>query len=58
MAESTTDEGVGIGLAFGAVATLGALYMLVSHAQVASSNGFAVAMVAGMLAVAAFHVFE
>ncbi|WP_435096970.1 DUF7525 family protein [Halarchaeum sp. P4] len=59
MAESTTDKSLGIGLAGGAVATLGALYLLINaHHQIAASSGFAVALVFAMLAVAAFHVFE
>lgn len=59
MAETSTDKGLGIGLVCGGIATLGALYTLVSGtAGTPASTGFAVAMVFGALAVASFHAFE
>jgi hypothetical protein len=57
---ATTDTGVGIPLALGTIATLGAVGMAVfglSGDQVASGWSFAVAVAAGTLAVAAAHVY-
>jgi hypothetical protein len=57
---ATTDTGVGIPLALGTIAVLGAVGMAVfglSGDQVASGWSFAVAVAAGTLAVAAAHVY-
>ncbi|GGN19504.1 DUF7525 family protein [Halarchaeum nitratireducens] len=54
MTETTTDEGIGVGLVCGAIATLGALGVLTG---VAVSTGFAVAVAFAALSVAAFHAF-
>lgn len=57
---STTDKGVGFGLLFGAVAMLAAVALAgfgLSGDQVAAGGSFAVAMLAGALAVAAYHVY-
>ena len=56
----TTDEAVGIPLALGTIAVLGAVGMAVfglSGDQVAAGWSFAVGMTAGTLAVAASHVY-
>jgi len=58
---TSTDKGVGIPLAFGAIAVIGAVGMAVfgmTGDQVASGWAFAVAMVAGTLAVAAYHGYD
>lgn len=53
-----SDVGIGLALAFGLVAVLAAVAMAVTvHDQVVAGWSFAVAMVAGSLAVAALHVF-
>jgi len=58
MPANTSDKGLGIGLVCGGIAALGALYALVTGtAGVAASNGFAVAVVFGALAVASIHAF-
>ncbi len=57
---ASTDKRVGIPLAFGTLAALGAVGMTVfgmTGDQVASGWSFAVAMLAGTLAVAAYHVY-
>lgn len=57
---ASTDKGVGIPLALAAVAVLGAVGMTVfglSGDQVASGWAFAIAMLAGTLSVAAYHVY-
>jgi len=58
MAETTTDRPLGIALVCGVVATLGALYTLVSGHGPAGGYGFAVAVAFGAFAVAALHAFE
>lgn len=58
---ASTDKGIAFPLAFGLVALLGAVGMTVfglSGDQVASGWSFAVAMVAGSLSVAAYHVYS
>ncbi|WP_254838223.1 DUF7525 family protein [Natronomonas marina] len=58
---ASTDKRVAFPLALGAVALLGAVGMTVfgiTGDQVASGWSFAVAMVAGSLAVAAYHVYS
>lgn len=58
---ATTDTRVAMPLAFGALAVLGAVGMTVfgmTGDQVASGWSFAVAMAAGTLAVAAYHVYD
>ena len=57
---ATTDERVGVPVALGAVAVFAAVGMAVfglSGDQVAAGSSFAVAMVAGTLAVAAAHAY-
>jgi ABC-type uncharacterized transport system permease subunit len=58
---ATTDNGVGVPLALGTIAVLGAGGMAafgLSGDQAASGWSFAVALAAGTLAVAAVHVYE
>lgn len=55
-----SDKGVGFGLLFGAVAVMGALAMAAygfSGNQMAAGWAFAVAMLSGSLAVAAYHLY-
>lgn len=57
---ASTDKRVAFPMAFGAIALLGAVGMTVfgmTGEQAASGWSFAVAMVAGSLAVAAYHVY-
>ena len=57
----TTDEAVGVPLALGTIAVLGAVGMAVfglSGDQAASGWSFAVALAAGTMAVAAVHVYD
>lgn len=57
---SSTDVGVGYPLVFGALAVLAAVGMAVfgfTGDQLAAAWAFAGAMVAGTLAVAAYHVY-
>ena len=63
-----TDKGVGLSIAFGVVAVIAAVGMLGTsyvyalegdgQMQIYSGVAFAVAMVAGSLAVAAVHAFD
>jgi hypothetical protein len=57
---TTTDEGVALPLVFGAVAVLAAVGLTVfgfTGDQVAAGFAFALAMLAGSLSVAAYHVY-
>ncbi|UIO99273.1 hypothetical protein Hbl1158_12135 [Halobaculum sp. CBA1158] len=53
-----SDMSVGVALAFGALATVGAGFMLVGASQTVMAWGFALAMVAAMLAVVAVQAFD
>jgi hypothetical protein len=58
---STTDKSVGFPLVLGVLAVLGAVGMTVfgfTGDQLASGLSFGVAMLAGSLAVAAYHVYN
>ena len=55
--ESTTDMGVGLALALGAVAAIGALLMFVGAPDMTAAWGFAVAMVFSSLAVVGIHLY-
>lgn len=60
MAETATgsDKAVGLGMLFGLLGVAGAVVMYVAAAdQVTAGFGFALAMLAGSLAIAAIHVF-
>ncbi|WP_136687999.1 DUF7525 family protein [Halorhabdus amylolytica] len=55
---NTAEKGVGLSILFVVVALLGALVMFVSaEEQLIAATGFAVAIVAGSLSIAAWHVF-
>lgn len=56
--ETQTDKGVGLALAFGALAVVGAGLMLFGGSQTTMAWGFAAAMVAGALAVMAVQIYE
>ncbi|MFB6143428.1 MAG: hypothetical protein ABEJ30_08830 [Halorientalis sp.] len=59
MTEVQSDKAVGLGLAFGVLSVVGALVMYLQAAQqVVAGWGFALAVVAGCLAVAALHLFS
>ncbi|WP_435124960.1 DUF7525 family protein [Halobaculum sp. D14] len=54
----STDKSVGLALVFGAAATVGAGMMLAGATQELKAWGFALAMVAAVLAVTAIHVYD
>lgn len=56
-ATETGDRAIGLSLAFGVIAVLAALYMLVAASQFGTAVGFAAAVVASLFAVAAVHVY-
>lgn len=51
------DRAIGLSLAFGALATLAAVYMVVAATQLGRALGFAAAVAVSLLAVAAIHVY-
>ncbi|MFB1063230.1 hypothetical protein [Natrinema sp. DC36] len=54
----TTDKGVGLALALGALAVIGALVMLVGAPDVTAAWGFAGAVLFSSLAVVGIHLFD
>lgn len=58
MAETSTDKGTGLAVAFGALTLVGAGFMLFGGSQVTMAWGFAAAMVAGSLAVLAVQIYD
>ncbi|WP_123534209.1 DUF7525 family protein [Halosimplex salinum] len=57
-AAAGSDMGIGLGLAFGALAVAGALGMLVAYSdQVVAGWSFALAMTAGILSIAGVHLY-
>jgi hypothetical protein len=52
-----TDKGVGFGVLFGIVATLGALVMLAAPGQLSKAGGFALAMAAALCSVVAVQAY-
>lgn len=57
---AASDMEVGLGLAFALLGLVGAVTMYLAagaHAQTLSGWGFALAMVAGALSIAAYHVY-
>lgn len=56
--DAGTDKGTGLAVAFGALAAVGAGFMLFGGSQVTMAWGFAAAMLAGSLAVVAVQVYE
>jgi len=53
-----SDKSLGLGLVFGIVAIIGALVMFIASDQLTTGWGFALAMIAGSIAVAAIHIFS
>ena len=53
----TSDMGVGLSMAFGVVAALGAAWMFVAGGDETAGIGFALAMIAGALSVVAVHLY-
>ncbi|WP_277555385.1 DUF7525 family protein [Halobaculum limi] len=53
-----SDMAVGVALIFGALAVVGAGFMFAGASQIVMAWGFALAMVAAMLAVVAVQVFD
>ncbi|MGZ0746142.1 MULTISPECIES: DUF7525 family protein [unclassified Haloparvum] len=53
-----SDKSLGLGLVLSAVALVGVAAMLAAPAQLAKASGFALAMVAAILAVGAIHLFD
>ncbi|PSP82956.1 hypothetical protein BRC83_07905 [Halobacteriales archaeon QS_1_68_17] len=57
--EARSDMGIGLGLLFGGVGVVGALAMFVGAAnQQVAGWGFALAMTAAAVSVAAIHLWE
>ncbi|AGB32682.1 hypothetical protein C488_13488 [Natrinema pellirubrum DSM 15624] len=54
----TTDKGVGLALALGALAVIGALLMLVGAPEITAAWGFAAAVLFSSLAVVGIHLFS
>lgn len=52
-----SDKGLGLGIAFGLLAVVGALIMLAGPTETVKAWGFAAAMATGALAVLAIHVY-
>ncbi len=55
--ESGTDKGLGLTLAFGALATLGAGAMFLGAPELEAAWGFAAAVIFSCLAVVAIHLY-
>ncbi|TYL40522.1 hypothetical protein CV102_02845 [Natronococcus pandeyae] len=53
----STDKGLGLALALGAVATIGALLMLTGAPDIEAAWGFAGAMLFSSLAVVGIHLY-
>ncbi len=61
MADSTgsaTDKGLGLTLGLAALATLGALAMLIGAPEIEAAWGFGAAVIFAALAVVAIHVWD
>ncbi|SDC20147.1 hypothetical protein [Natrinema hispanicum] len=54
--QTETDKGIGLGLALGALAVIGALVMLVGAPDVTAAWGFAGAVIFSSLAVVGIHL--
>jgi hypothetical protein len=54
---AVTDRGVGFGVLFSILALVGALAMLVAPGQLTKAGGFALAVVAALLAVVAVQAY-
>jgi hypothetical protein len=53
----TTDKGLGVTLLFSVLAVIGAAVMLVGAPEITAAWGFAGAMLFGVLAVLAIHLY-
>ncbi|RQG89827.1 hypothetical protein EA462_07360 [Natrarchaeobius halalkaliphilus] len=53
----STDKGVGLALALGALASIGALLMITGAPDIEAAWGFAAAMVFSSLAVVGIHLY-
>ncbi|MFC7069130.1 DUF7525 family protein [Halobaculum lipolyticum] len=53
-----SDKAIGVALVFAALAVVGAGFMLAGASQIVMAWGFALAMVAAMLAVVAVQAFD
>ncbi|MEY7848022.1 hypothetical protein AB7C87_02310 [Natrarchaeobius sp. A-rgal3] len=53
----STDKGLGVALALGALATVGALVMLVSAPEIEAAWGFGAAVLFSALAVVGIHLY-
>jgi hypothetical protein len=54
---AVTDRGVGFGVLFSILALVGAVAMLVAPGQLPKAGGFALAIVAGLLAVVTMQAY-
>lgn len=54
--QTESDKGIGLPLAFGLIAALGAIGMLIGAPDIEAAWGFAAAVLFGALAVVALHV--
>ena len=54
--QTETDKGIGLGLALGALAVIGALVMLIGAPDVTAAWGFAGAVLFSSLAVVGIHL--
>lgn len=53
-----SDKALGVGLALAVITLLGAVVMYGAPAQMDRAWGFALAVIAALVSVSAFHVFE
>ena len=54
--QTESDKGIGLSLAFGLIAALGAVGMLIGAPDIEAAYGFTAAIVFGSLAVVALHL--
>lgn len=55
---AASDMGIGLAMAFGAVALVGAVVMLASSSQQLTAGAFAAAMTAAIVGTVAVHAFS
>lgn len=56
--ESSTDKGVGLALALGALAVVGAALMFIGAPEIQAAWGFAAAVIFSSLAVVGIHLWD
>jgi hypothetical protein len=56
--DTTTDMGIGVTLAFGVLAVIGALVMVIGAPAKTAGAGFAAAMIFAALAIVAVQVYD